>query len=831
MNDSLDFVRAIARWWQRPRVRRGVMALFGLWFLNAIIGTITEKWWCDALGVGALWAARTFAQWQLFFASALLNCALLLALIHFLTPHREQLFHVNQTSVLVRGVAAYAQHGRRLAWYGGLLWVWWQSRRAALWGDEWLLWRSGTNWGERDLSGADWSAWVWGWPLVDALNRIVWSSVTLALLFGFALHSAQIALLSLRRQNENTLLGARRFLWFLGALWFACLALRYYWLRAQNAVTWRGNDATVPAGWDWLSWHWTRLTDNAGIALAVGGCLLCALALIFSASNRRHFSRWTWSAAFAAWWLPGTLQVLVGGPLWRLVVAPDENAREAPFVAAYRTATQRAWRVQTQSRVVKVEPVGILNAVERAELERTARLWDEDALQATLGDANASVPSTLNYENKRLVGVSTDGVYDATRVVDGKPPLLHAFTPPISWPVPTTHETRGDIALSGAARVLWAWRLRDVGALWRSRATLHTDWDERARALLPGARPVDAPYLTPRGWLVQNLSGTTARLPGVLRVANLRGESAQISDCAQIVIAPAGQTQLWASRDDEPWVRAWRTLAGAALRSGEGAPVGRRTSKSTSEARVQVWNQLERTPNPNWLCNEIEYALLATPATGAGPAGSRWVLQGAIRDQTRLAGWLQIDATNESTPNSADAWRVWQIAPNLARLEPLWPLNEEAVDSEAAITARATEMKEARVRSKVLMAPLWRGESGQATHVALLLWQNQYEAPSPARLPLWAMPITGWRLHRVALGDAAREDRVVVARNAGELLGLWSQVAPPLTPAQNEILATRHAVQQLLNLLEQEEKAARTGDWPSAEILRDKQREILEQMK
>ena len=216
MNDLLNFARDTARWWRRPRVRRVTVALLILWLADAVIGNLTEKWWCDALGVGALWTARSFAQWQLFFASALLGLALLAALVFFLTPHPEQFPDIDQRSLLARGVAAYAQYGRRVTWQIGALVVLWQSRRAAFWGDEWLLWRNGETWGERDLSGGDWSAWLWGWPLFDGLTRIFWSSVTLALLSGFALHAVQIAFVALRREHENTLFNARRFSVFLG---------------------------------------------------------------------------------------------------------------------------------------------------------------------------------------------------------------------------------------------------------------------------------------------------------------------------------------------------------------------------------------------------------------------------------------------------------------------------------------------------------------------------------------------------------------------------------------------------------------------------------------
>ena len=827
MNDLLNFARATARWWRRPRVRRVALALLALWLMDAIIGNITEKWWCDALGVGALWTARSFAQWQLFFASALLGSAFLAALIFFLTPPRESVPDINQRSVLESAVAAYAQYGRRATWQIGAIVVLWQSRRAAFWGDEWLLWRSGEAWGERDWSGADWSAWIWGWPIFDGLSRILWSSVTLALLAGFALHAVQIVLVSLRRQNENALLSARRLLWFLGALWFACLGARYFWLRAQGAIAWRGNDATVPVGWDWLSWHLTRLTDSSGIILAACGWLLCMLAIMRPASTCRTFLRPAWSAAILAWWLPGTLQVLAGGPLWRLIVAPDEATREAPFLAAYRNATQRAWQVDTQTYMVRAVPVGNLTSPESANLSRTARVWDEEALQAALGDAGERVPPTLNCDNGRLVGVTLNGVYDATRAIDGKPPLLRAFAPAVSWPAATTSETRGDIVLPGAARVLWAWRLRDFGALWRKYATLHSDWNERARALLPAARTVDTPYLTPDGWLVQNLSGTTEYLPGVLRTFNAQGQAAHLSDAAKITIAPDGTAQLWAGRDNEIWTRIWRHLAGAALQSESNAPVGTRAAKSVAQARVQVWNQLVSAENPHWSCSEIEYALLEAPENSAG---ARWILQGIIREQTRLAGWLEINADTEN-----ETWRVWQIAPDLPRAEPVWPLNEEALNEDSATAVRDSEVKAARVRSKVLMAPLWRGavadSETQETDVALLLWQNQYEAPAPAWLPLRVMPMTGWRLNRMAASDATREERVAVGRSASELLDLWSRIAPAPTREQTEMLATRRAAQELSRLLEDEEKALRSGDWPKAEYLRQQQRAILDTMK
>ena len=169
------------------------------------------------------------------------------------------------------------------------------------------------------------------------------------------------------------------------------------------------------------------------------------------------------------------------------------------------------------------------------------------------------------------------------------------------------------------------------------------------------------------------------------------------------------------------------------------------------------------------------------------------------------------------------------------RAEPLWPLNEEAANEDNGTAARASEMKAARVRSKVLMAPLWRGAfsqgNTQGAEVALLLWQNQYEASAPAWLPLRMMPMTGWRLNRIALSDATREERVVVGRTASQLLELWSQIAPAPTREQAEMLATRRAAQELSRLLEAEENALHSGDWARADSLRQQQRAILDKMK
>ena len=825
MNDLLDFAHSTARWWRRPRVQRASRALLILWLVNDLIGTITEKWWCDALGVGALWTARTFAQTQLFCATALLGGLILSALVFFLTPHAAKISPFDRRSVLARGVAAYAQFGRRATWQIGAMVVLWQSRRAAMWGDEWLLWHSGQNWGERDLSGLDWSAWLWNWPLFDGLNRVLWSSVSLALLAGFALHAGQIALAALRREDERALSCARRLLWLLGALWFFCLGARYVWLYARNAVAWHGDDALVPVGWDWLSWHWTRLTDSGGVALAACGVLVCVLAMLRPASTCRAYLRPAWGAALLTWCLPGTLQVLAGGPLWRLVVAPDQSACEAPFIALHRQSTQRAWRVDLPTHVVRAQEVGMLTATERAALAQTARVWDEDTLQAALGTKNQSVAPSLNRENHRLVAVTTQGVYDATRAVAGQPPQLRAFAADANWPHATTSEASGDIVLSGVARVFWAWRLRDFGALWRKYATLHTDWNGRAQALLPGARTVAAPYLTPDGYLIQNLSGTTLQLPGVWRAYDERGEVAQLSDAAYISISPAGKTQLWAGHGDGIWTRTWRQLAGESLQTSTAAPAGTRASKSVAQTRVRVWNRLIQAQKPHWSGGELEYALLAEPNSQR----ARWILQGTIREPTRLAGWLEIDAG----VGEAEDWRVWEIAPSLPRTEPLWPLNEEALDEERTASGSGTEVKTARVRGKVLVAPLWRSglsRDGNLARAALLLWQDQYAAPAAFWLPSQIMPLTGWSLERMALSDATREERVAVGRSVSELLNLWSH-APAATSAPAELLAARHVAQELSRLLEAEETALRSGDWAKAEILRDQQRAILDNMK
>jgi hypothetical protein len=236
-----------------------------------------------------------------------------------------------------------------------------------------------TPFGQTDpVFGRDVSYYVFTVPLVTNVTGLLWVLTTLALLITALLYLLRRDIVVFRQQ-ATVGPSARLHLATLIALLFLLTALRVYFVRLPGLLY----STTGPlVGASFADLHAKLIGLRlAGIAAVVGA------ALVLWGVRGSRLARNT-VVALGIYLVVSLLGVLVYPAIvQRLVVAPNELAKEAPQLARHITATRRAWGLDS---VVTRDLTGEARLTEaniranRATIDNV-RLWDRDPLLQTFG--------------------------------------------------------------------------------------------------------------------------------------------------------------------------------------------------------------------------------------------------------------------------------------------------------------------------------------------------------------------------------------------------------------------------------------------------------------
>ena len=258
------------------------------------------------------------------------------------------------------------------------------------------LWSAGGDFGTRDpLFHRDVGFFVFSLPLYQQVSRWAFDALVMATAATIAAYFAGRALPR-----------ARAHLLVLAALALVVMAWRY---RLDQFALALPHEGSVVPGASYADVH-IRLPARRVLAL---GCLAGALLCAYAAA--RPLARGPTIAVALIAALAASAQTALPGVVERFYVAPQQLARERPYVAAAITATRHAFALDGVG-VRELPAATQLSAADLAADRRTianVSLWDGSVLRAMLDDQE-SIGAYYGFTRTSL------GRYD----VDGEPQLL-----------------------------------------------------------------------------------------------------------------------------------------------------------------------------------------------------------------------------------------------------------------------------------------------------------------------------------------------------------------------------------------------------------------------
>jgi uncharacterized membrane protein (UPF0182 family) len=243
--------------------------------------------------------------------------------------------------------------------------------------ETWVTWQNAVPFAQQDpVLGRDVAFYVFTIPFVQLIRGIAQTLVILAALGAGAVYFVSGALLSGPFSFFSLTAAVRRHLALLVAVFFVLLAIGAWLGRFELLV----HPAGVIYGASYADVH-ARMP--VALALAIVSLLGAVLAIVHALTRRN----WPIPAAIGLY-----LLVSIGGEgystlLQRLVVTPNEQARESPFIKNNIDATRRAFALdRVDERALTGDAVLTREDIVRNALTlQNVRLWDHQPLLDTFG--------------------------------------------------------------------------------------------------------------------------------------------------------------------------------------------------------------------------------------------------------------------------------------------------------------------------------------------------------------------------------------------------------------------------------------------------------------
>lgn len=349
---------------QRPPARQRVFVTVAVivgavatLFLS-LAGIWTDKLWFDSVEFSSVFTTTLTAKAILFVGAGLFTAALLAANIQWAyrgrpaflptTPEMEALLQYRNAFDPVRRLATVA---------GSLVFGFLAATSAAQQWNAFLLWRNSVAFGVTDPQfGLDVSFFVNTLPWLRVVLGVVNSAVVVSAIAAFAMHYVYGGLRP--QSGERTSAAARVQLSVLGGLYLGLHAVSL-WLDRFDLTT---KDNSLITGLQYTD-------ENAvlpGTTTLAGIAIVCAL-LFFANAIRTN-----WTLPILGAGLMVASSVLIGavwpGFVQQLQVKPNEQAKEAPYIARNITSTRDAYSLAD----TKVEQYSAIEDVDAAAIDRDA---------------------------------------------------------------------------------------------------------------------------------------------------------------------------------------------------------------------------------------------------------------------------------------------------------------------------------------------------------------------------------------------------------------------------------------------------------------------------
>ena len=225
--------------------------------------------------------------------------------------------------------------------------------------------------------GRDVGYYVFTLPAIGTGVSLLTTLAVLGLLFTVPLYLLRRDVIVMRRRVAVEP-SAQWHLGVLVALLFVALALRVFFIDIPSILY----ATTGPL----FGASYTDLSVKLPALRAMGIAATVGVVLVLWGSGRRHLVRYT-VLAFGLYFGMAILTSVAASMMQRLVVVPNELAREAPQLQRHITATREAWGLEG----VEVRDLSGESRLTLADVQanqgtiRNVRLWDREPLLQTFG--------------------------------------------------------------------------------------------------------------------------------------------------------------------------------------------------------------------------------------------------------------------------------------------------------------------------------------------------------------------------------------------------------------------------------------------------------------
>ena len=241
----------------------------------------------------------------------------------------------------------------------------------------WAAWRNAEPFGEADpLLGHDVGFYVFTLPFLQFVRGLAQGLVVIAALGAGVVYFLSGSLNSRFPASFSMSSSARRHLSLLAAAFLLTLGLSAWLHRAEYLIGAEG----MLAGATYADVYGRMPASLLLVAVCIIGAGLAAYQAF-------GFRKWPIPVAIALYLIVSIGSEVYSSALQRLVVQPNEQAREAPYITHNITATRRAFALDAvEERSISGEAMLTRQDIERnATTLENVRLWDDQPLIDTFG--------------------------------------------------------------------------------------------------------------------------------------------------------------------------------------------------------------------------------------------------------------------------------------------------------------------------------------------------------------------------------------------------------------------------------------------------------------
>lgn len=361
------------------RVVRWGVAVYAL--ISLAVLWFTERLWYDAVDRGDVFSRVLGTRVALGVGAAVVVGFLVWSTVvvaRRVTP-ADRAFTLPEHA-LEHSRARFSGIVRRAPWLVGVIAALIAGFSASGWWREYLLWRHGGSFGSTDpVLGRDLGTYVFGLPFQHAAQGFVWKTVLWTLIVAVLAHYVYGGIRPQRRGQRISKPALKHLCVIAAGL--ALTAAWGAWLARYDLVV-GGHGVVAGAGYE---------DSHVSLPIALAAVFVLPLVALVLLTSAAHPRRSMIAGALVVAFGLVAVEAVADRVVQRFVVAPDEAAKERPYLERSLEATRDAYLLDDVQRIGWERGSAGFTDAQRAEVERLP-VWSARVLQQVVGSVQRFTP-------------------------------------------------------------------------------------------------------------------------------------------------------------------------------------------------------------------------------------------------------------------------------------------------------------------------------------------------------------------------------------------------------------------------------------------------------